>query len=231
MLVQVHLTGLLNCIMNSSEIDPRLKKMDHPPAFPALLARARSGDPAATDELLALIRPWLEQLAQSHSPNQSVSDLVHDAWLRAWQKLDQFQGAQDEAHALATFRAWLAQIVTRLGLNAIRDNNAQQRTPSGKLRLDGRAPNTSGDSAAAPQPPSAEPTPSANAQAEEQARLVQEAIARLSDPLDREIVQLRFVDGLSLRQIAVKLGCNHESVRQRYHAVLGRLQRELGGLG
>jgi len=56
------------------------------------------------------IRPRLEQLAQSHSPNQSVSDLVHDAWLRAWQKLDQFQGAQDEAHALAMFRAWLAQI-------------------------------------------------------------------------------------------------------------------------
>ncbi len=60
---------------------------------------------------------------------------------------------------------------------------------------------------------------------------MREAIARLSDPLDREIVQLRFVDGLSLRQIAVKLGCNHESVWQRYHAVLGRLQRELGGLG
>ena len=211
MLVQVHLTGLLNCIMNSSEIDPRLKKMDHPPAFPALLARARSGDPAATDELLALIRPWLEQLAQSHSPNQSVSDLVQEAWLRAWQKLDQFQGAQDEAHALATFRAWLAQIVTRIGLNAVRDDNAQQRTPPGNLlRLDGLGADASGDSAAVPQPPAAEPTPSANAQAEEQSRLVQEAIARLSDPLDREIVQLRFVDGLSLRQIAIKLGCNHE---------------------
>jgi RNA polymerase sigma factor (sigma-70 family) len=52
-------------------------------------------------------------------------------------------------------------------------------------------------------------------QAEEQSRKVREALDRIDDPLDRDIVRLRFFGGLSLRQAAEVLGCNHEIVRQR----------------
>jgi RNA polymerase sigma factor (sigma-70 family) len=204
--------------------------MDHVPGFHDLLARARAEDRAATDELLALVRPWLEQLARGHAPDGQASDLVQEAWLRAWQKLDQFQGADDEAQALAMFRAWLARIVTRLGLNAVRDGRARQRVAPGQLlRLDGRG-TASGGSAAVPDPSAGEPTPSAHVQAAEQGRLVREALARLTDPIDRDVVRLRFYEGLSLRQVAARLGCNPETVRQRYHAVLHRLQRDLNGL-
>ena len=166
-----------------------------------------------------------------HSPDGSVSDLVQEAWLRAWQKLDQFQGAADEAQALAMFRAWLARIVARVGLNVARDQNTSQRSPPGKLlRLDGLSGTASGDSAAGLDPSGAEPTPSANVQAEEQTRLVQEALARIADPLDRDIVRLRFFEGISLRRAAERLGCNHETVRQRYHALLRHLEGELHGL-
>jgi RNA polymerase sigma-70 factor (ECF subfamily) len=199
--------------------------MDHPPGFHDLLARARAGDRAATDELLALVRPWLEQVARNHAPppgpDGSTSDIVQEAWLRAWQKLDQFQGAGDEVQALAMFRAWLARIVSRVGLNAVRDAAAAQRSPpGGLLRLDGV------DGAA----PAEEPTPSANVQAEERARLVGEALDRIADPLDRDMVRLRFFEGLSLRQVAERLGCNHETVRQRYHDLMRRLEGELRGL-
>jgi RNA polymerase sigma factor (sigma-70 family) len=202
--------------------------MDHIPGFHDLLARARAGDRAATEQLLSVIRPWLEQLARNHAgchrADGSTSDLVQEAWLRAWQKLDQFQGSDDEAQAMATFRAWLARIVERLGLNAARDAGAQQRSPPRKLlRLDGVS--------ASLDPSAVEPTPSAAAQEEERARLVREALAKLSDPLDRDIVRLRFFDGVSLRHIARQLGCNPETIRQRYHALLGRLQQDLNGLG
>jgi RNA polymerase sigma factor (sigma-70 family) len=167
--------------------------MEHVPGFQDLLARARSGDRAATDELLALIHPWLEQLARDHAanhrPDGSSSDLVQEAWLRAWQKLDQFQGAEDEAQAVAMFRSWLARIVARLGLNTVRDGEAKLRTPPGELlRLDG-------DSGAVLDPSTGEPTPSAQVRASERARRVQEALAQLADPLDRDIVRLRFFEG------------------------------------
>jgi RNA polymerase sigma-70 factor (ECF subfamily) len=185
---------------------------------------------AATDELLALIRPWLHQLARHHArcagPDENVSDLVQEAWLRAWQKLDQFSGADDEAQALRMFRAWLAHIVSRLGLNAVRDRGTKERSPPGKLhRLNGVA--APGDSDAVLEPSTGEPTPSAQLQAEEQARRVGEALEQIADPLDRDIVRLRFFEGMSLRQAAEQLGCNHETVRLRYHAALGRLQRVL----
>ena len=209
--------------------------MDDIPGFADLLARARAGERAATEELLARIRPWLEQFARQQAganrPDGSASDLVQEAWLRAWQRLDQFQGAADEAQALAMFRAWLARIVCRLGLNAVRDRGARQRMPPGKLlRLDGLDGAASGDSANGFDPSAAESTPSAHVQADEQARLVQEALARITDPLDRDIVRLRFFEGISLRQAAERLGCNHETVRQRYHAILRRLEQDLHGL-
>jgi RNA polymerase sigma factor (sigma-70 family) len=209
--------------------------MDHVPGFYDLLARAHDGDRAAIDELLALIRPWIEQVARKHAPHQrpdgSASDLVQEALLRAWLKLDQFQGAADEAQSLAMFRAWLARIVSRLGLNAVRNGKARQRTPPGKLlRLNGSSPTDSGDSAAGLDPSAAELAPSAAVLAEEQAQLVREALDRRADSLDRDIIQLRFYEGLSLRQIALKLGCNHETVRQRYQALLGWLQQDLEAL-
>ncbi|HTU92671.1 MAG TPA: sigma-70 family RNA polymerase sigma factor [Gemmataceae bacterium] len=204
--------------------------MDLVPGFHDLLARARDGDRTAIDELMARIRPWIEQMARQAlprpCPDRSVSDLVQEAWLRVWQKLNQFQGAADEAQSVAMFRAWLARIVARLGLNAVRDAGAQQRMPPGKLLpLDGGR--AAGDSLPSLDPSASEPTPSANVRAEERTRLVQEALVRLSDPLDRDIIRLRFFEGLSLRQVAHRLDCNHETVRQRYHALLVRLQQDL----
>ena len=207
--------------------------MDPVPGFHDLLARAHAGDRPAIDELMVRVRPWIEQLARKAAPHQrpngSVSDLVQEAWLRVWQKLDQFQGAADEAQSLAMFRAWLARIVARLGLNAARDAAALQRRPPGQLLpLDGV--HAENGSLPIRDPSASGPAPSADLRAEEQARIVQEALARLSDPLDREIIRLRFFEGLSLRQIAHRLDCNHETIRQRYHAVLSRLQQDLKGL-
>jgi RNA polymerase sigma-70 factor (ECF subfamily) len=204
--------------------------MDDVPGFLNLLADARAGDRQATEKLLALMRPWLEQLARRHAPPRradgSTADLVQEAWLRAWQKLDQFQGSDNEVQALAMFRAWLERIVCRLGLNATRDQKAQQRNPGSPfLQLDGAR--ASGSSGPVLDPSDGRPTPSANVQAEEEARRVHEALARLPDPLDRDIVRLRFFQGLSLRQIATQLGRDHETVRQRYHAAMHRLQGDL----
>ena len=61
----------------------------------------------------------------------------------------------------------------------------------------------------------------------ERLRAVRSALERITDAADREVLRLRFFDGWSLRQIARHLRLNHEHVRQRYHALLEQLEREL----
>jgi RNA polymerase sigma factor (sigma-70 family) len=192
-----------------------------PEGFHDLVERARGGDRQALESLLALMRPWLEDLAGG-SPEPA--DLAQEASLRAWQRLDQFRGGADDAQTLALFRAWLVRIVRRLGLNTLRDQQAQRRRPPGNLvRLD-----TSGEEGR--EPAAAGPAPIAHVAAQEQARMVREALDRLKDDTDRAILQARFFEGQSLRQIAQQMGRNHEDIRQRYHAALRRLERELKGL-
>jgi RNA polymerase sigma factor (sigma-70 family) len=194
--------------------------------FRDLVARAQAGDPQATTHLLAVIRPWLEQRARGYAdprhPSASASDLAQEAWLRAWQKLPQFHGGGDDEQTLAMFRVWVGRILQRLGLNAVRDREAQHRMPPGGIvRLGGESGRSGRDPAAS------EPTPSAHAAADEQEQRVRVALERIADDTDREIVRLRFFEGLSLRQIAGRLQTNHENVRQRFHAVLLRLERDL----
>ncbi len=213
--------------------------MNSPNRFHDLIARAQRGDSAAIDALLEVIRPWLWQAAQGFAdherPDESTADLAQSAWLRVWQSLDQFQGPNagetSDAQSLAMFRAWVLQIVRRLGMNAVRDRQTDRRRPPGRLqRLDAGPPGDSTSSWGPPQPRAADPSPSAHAAANERAERIRAAVARLTDDEQRQIVQLRFLEGMSLRQIATRLGKNHEHIRQRFHAALRLLERELEGL-
>jgi RNA polymerase sigma factor (sigma-70 family) len=207
--------------------------------FHDLIVRAQRGDRAAVDALLEVIRPWLWQSARGFAdadrPDESTADLAQSAWLKVWQSLDQFQGPKDteagDAQTLAMFRAWALQIVRRLGMNAVRDRNAGVRRPPGGVeRLDLCPPGQSTRSWGYRGPRAADPSPSACAEAIEQAERIAAALERLSSEEDREIVRLRFVEGLSLRQIGSELSRNHEHVRQRFHAAMRILERELEGL-
>lgn len=220
-------------------VSPLLETTDSSDGFRNLLVRAQQGDRAAIDALLEVIRPWLWRTARGFAdperPDESTADLAQAAWLRAWQSLGQFQGPGEgetgDAQTLAMFRAWVLQIVRRLGMNNVRDRQAEHRRPPGRLeRLDAALPGSSTASWGHSQPETAEPSPSAHAEAAERAERVRAALNRLDDHEDRQIVHLRFVEGLSLRQIAARLSRNHEHVRQRFHAALRLLERDLEDL-
>jgi RNA polymerase sigma factor (sigma-70 family) len=212
--------------------------MTTPDGLHNLIMQAQQGDRAATDALLEVIRPWLWRAAHGFAdperPDESTADLAQAAWLRVWESLGQFRGPGDgetgEAQTLAMFRAWVLQIVRRLGMNAVRDRQAEHRRPPGRLQRLDAAP--AGDSTTAwgrDLPHAADPSPSARVEADEQAERIRTALDRLDDE-DRQIVRLRFLEGMSLRQIATRLGRNHEHVRRRFHAALRLLERELGDL-
>lgn len=200
--------------------------------FQGLVQRAQAGDRAAMDQVLEVLRPHLEPLARPFAdpsrPAESTSDLLQDSCLRAWQKIDSFDGGQNDEETFAMFRAWLGQIVRRLGLNAKRDRAAKGRSPAERilpLRLDG------GDSAGLGSGPGLRartPTPSAYVRAAETTQRIRGALDRLSDPMAARIVRMRFFEGLTIPQISERLGLSPVQVRERHRSAMRRLRREIG---
>jgi len=200
-----------------------------------LLRRARGGEKQAVEELLAGLRPHLENLARRYidpgCATESTADLVQEAVFRIWQKLDQFRGGADEATTAAMFHDWLDQLVRHLGLDRQRERHAQCRQPPQQLiRLDDAKGADSSSNPSGIDPAASGPSPSSNAGAAEQAQWVRNALEKLSEARDRDIVRLCFFEGLSLRQIAERLNLSYDKVRERYHYSLRVLERELGGL-
>jgi RNA polymerase sigma-70 factor (ECF subfamily) len=201
--------------------------------FHDLVRRAQAGDRAATNELLAAVRPHLmilaREFADPRNPDSSVSDLVQEVELNAWQKLGQFCGASSDDETLAMFRGWIGQMVHNLGLNHERDRNAQKRRPPQPLlRIQTHASSTSTSDPERKEPAARDMSPSKAARDAEQSHAVREALGRLHDATDQEIIRLRFFEGHSLRQIAERLSLTYDQVRSRYNQGMRQLERDLG---
>jgi RNA polymerase sigma factor (sigma-70 family) len=198
-----------------------------------LVRRAQAGDQPAVERLLEIVRPHLLQLADRFTdrqhPSRSGADLVQEAWLQAWQKLDQFQGRAGECEqSLAMFRVWVSRILIRLGLNRARNRRALRHNPAENiLRLDPPCLSGSGGSERGIDPSAGSSSPSANARRNEQAVLIQDAMARCLEPEEREMIRLTFFEGLSLRQSAERTGLSYDQARARYRTAMRKLERQL----
>ena len=197
-----------------------------------LIARAQEGDRSSMDRLLEILQPFLERRARRYASSdqgcESTSDLVQEAWLRAWQNLDQFNGAERVEDTPKLFRAWVARIVHSIALNRLRDGKTQRRLPRGRAVVPLEDVRSGGVAGNSPRHPG--PSPSVAVNTSDEARLVHEAMLELPDEVDRSIIELRFFEGLSLREISDRLKLSYDRTRERYHASMNVLERRLGGL-
>lgn len=89
----------------------------------ALVAKAQKGDMLAFEELVARHRDKIYARAYSMMRNEEEAlDLSQEAWVKAWQRLAQFQGE-------SSFATWMTRIVINLCLDQIR-RQKRQRTDS-----------------------------------------------------------------------------------------------------
>lgn len=200
--------------------------------FDELVRRAQAGDREAMDEVLAILRPQIEPLARRYAdparPVGSTGDLLQDSCLRAWTKLGTFRGGGNDEETFAMFRAWMGQIVRRLGMKAERDRHVKRRSPSKPVvRLSPKRPGASTSAGGGIDAPGREPRPSSYVRLDERTRRVEEALQRLSDDTDVEIVRMHFFDELSLPQIAERLEIDFKEVRRRYRAAMRILEHDL----
>lgn len=134
--------------------------------------------------------------------HHDAEDATERTFLAALDAIGRFR---DEG---ASFRSWLFRIAHNQIANALR-GRARRRTSS----LDGALE------------PAAEGDPATLAGKADDARRVRRALAELSDDR-RQVVVLRFVDGLSAREIGAVLGRSEGAVRVLQHRAL----RELAGI-
>src|SRR6185503_19296476 len=79
-----------------------------------LVRRAQDGDMVAFEELVARHRDKLFARAISMMRNEDdANDLSQEAWVKAWQRLKQFQGE-------SSFSTWMTRIVINLCLDQLR---------------------------------------------------------------------------------------------------------------
>ncbi|MFI5461520.1 MAG: RNA polymerase sigma factor [Isosphaerales bacterium] len=200
-----------------------------------LIARAKAGDDDAWASLHEMVRPYLLNLGQRLLgpawPHESVSDLTQSTWKRVLTGVDGFRGGEDDVQTGPLFRAWLRQTMKRVHANQQRGERTQRRhAPPGTVSLSALRQGDSTDGQPAFEPIADGSSVSAHLRREEQQALIQRVLDDLDDPQDRELIQLHFFQGRSMRSIAAERGVSAGTIGERIQDILDRLGRDLKDL-
>lgn len=169
----------------------------------ALIRRAQHGETAAFGALYERHRLSVYRYIAYRTARQEVAeDLTAEVFLNAWRTVGRFQDRG------ASVRAWLL----RLAHNEVVDHYRTRR-PEAALPDDG--PGT---------PTLHGPEGFLELRADQAALLA--AVGRLNDEA-RQLILLRFVEGLSFEEIGVVMGKQSNACRQLQHRALARLRAVL----
>src|SRR6266478_6122680 len=184
----------------------------------SLLARARKGSPEAFGEMVSPYLPVLYRRARGLTGNAAdAQDVSQETVLKAWSRLGQFAGKQDDP--IDDFRAWISRIAANTSIDLLR-----QRRDGKIASLDqckGESDETLGSGIA-----SEEQDPEERCARREMGRLLAKAIVQLPPDL-RQACLLRDVLHYSTQEVAGRLGISIVAVRLRLFRAHRRLREKL----
>jgi RNA polymerase sigma factor (sigma-70 family) len=179
----------------------------------ALLGRARGGDVRALDRLFTRYLTPLRRFAHGRLPSAArdlldTNDLVQDALLQTFKRLDQFQPQREGA-----LLAYLRQAI----VNRVRD----------EIRRRGRQPLSETLNEENPRLPDRAASPLDQAIGREAAERYENALQRLK-PEDREAIVARIELGMSFEEVAVALDKpSAEAARKTVSRAMMRLAEDM----
>lgn len=187
------------------------------------LQQAKQGDPGALGRLLESHHPQIKLLAKMEIGRHlqgkvGASDVVQDVFLQAARQFANFQGSD-----VPQFNRWLRTILAGTLANTMRHYFGTQARNINlerdvNQRLDESACQLGSLLAAA------QSTPSQHVMADEQTRLVAEAMCRLS-PDYQSVIELRHLEGLTFPQIAERMGRSVDSVEKLWLRGITKLRQ------
>jgi len=180
-----------------------------------LVAESKEGNTEAFEELIARHRDKIYARAFSMMRNEDEAlDLSQEAWIKAWQRLKQFQGD-------SSFATWMTRIVINLCLDQIRRQKRKRAESIEQLdeELGG----------VERQMPVVTVNPTAGMERSELRKRIDEAMQKLSDA-HRTVLILHEFEELEYKQIATVMGCSIGTVMSRLFYARRRLASLLAGL-
>ncbi len=178
-----------------------------------VVKRVQAGDVAAFDVLIRKYRERVFGVVYNLTSNrEDTADLVQDAFIKAFQSINRFQGQ-------SSFFTWLYKIAVNTTLSHLRKNKLRQFFSLEKVQEDGASTeilNQLTDTSGADR----------DAYLKELQEKLNEALQKLSIK-HRTVITLFEIDGLSHAEIAEVMDCSEGTVRSRLHYAKQFLQGEL----
>jgi RNA polymerase sigma-70 factor (ECF subfamily) len=190
-----------------ANIEQAAEKFEQHPDV-ALVERVRGGDVTAYDALVRKYERQVFRIAQHITENrEDAEDVMQDAFLKAYQKIDQFQGN-------SKFSTWLVRIAVNESLMRLRKRRTGKTVSIDEdiVTEEGSVPRDLADWAR---------NPEQNYNQAELAEILRKTIQGLPEGF-RIVFVLRDVEGLSTEETAETLGLSVPAVKSRL--LRGRLQ-------
>ena len=186
------------------------------------LSAARAGSREALGEALEACKCYLlliadHELGPDLQGKAGPSDLVQETFQEAQRDFARFEGTSDEE-----WLAWLRGLLLhRLANFRRRYRGTRKRGVRREVALEADSSCERGGALAADTP-----SPSGQAMANEQAKALQKALARLPDEY-RQVIAGRYQEQLSFEEIGQRLRRSAEAARKLWWRAIERLQEEL----
>jgi RNA polymerase sigma-70 factor (ECF subfamily) len=174
-----------------------------------IVERVRGGETGLYELLMRRYNQRLYRVVRSVIRDaDEAEDVLQDAWVRAYEHLDQFEGR-------ASFATWATKIAFYEALSRARKSKrwAPLETETGEIMPEVNA-RSSGE------------TPESQAMRGELEEMLQAAVDGLPDTY-RSVFMLREIEQLSTGDTAESLGLSEEAVKTRLHRGRALLRREL----
>jgi RNA polymerase sigma-70 factor (ECF subfamily) len=170
---------------------------------------------AAFEELVARHRDKIYARAFSMLRNEDDAvDVSQEAWVKSWQRLNQFQGE-------SSFATWMTRIVINLCLDQLRKQKRVKSESIDQLEEDVGGVER--------QMPIINPNPTEGLEREELRTKIDRALAQLSYE-HRTVLILKEFEDLEYKMIAKKMGCSIGTVMSRLFYARRKMAVLLAGL-
>ena len=180
----------------------------------SIVKRVQAGEVAAFDQLILKYRERVFGIIYNLTSNrEDASDLTQDAFIKAFQSINRFQGH-------CSFFTWLYRIAVNGALSHLRKNRLRTFFSLEKLHEDGT-------NAQIIYQLTDKKGADRGTYLKELQEKLNEALQKLSIP-HRTVITLFEIDGLGHAEIAEIMGCTEGTVRSRLHYAKQFLQGEMG---